>query len=130
MGTPHTWGPLEIGDGYFGILSEFLKGLNDFFYLNLVRLKLYALETIFNIFCLENGWSLQHFMIYCRCSLLTAIQRRNGHSSKLFIISIQDYKILETTLDCFASPWNSAKLQHLTKMLFFKPQSFPLHLES
>ena len=31
MGTPHTWGPLEIGDGYFGILSEFLKGLNDFF---------------------------------------------------------------------------------------------------
>ena len=33
--------------------------------------------------------------------------------------------ILDTTLDCFASPWNSAKLHHLTKMLFFKPQNFP-----
>ena len=30
--------------------------------------------------------------------------------------------VLDTTLDCFASPWNSVKLRHLTKMLFFKPQ--------
>ena len=32
---------------------------------------------------------------------------------------------LETTLDCFASPWNSTKLHHLTKCCFSSPRISP-----
>ena len=35
------------------------------------------------------------------------------------------YTILETTLDCFASPWNSTKLHHLTKCCFSSPRISP-----
>ena len=32
---------------------------------------------------------------------------------------------LETTLDCFASPWNSTKLHHLTKCCYSSPRISP-----